>query len=216
MAWARCPVCRARATRPFAAVAGRRYGRCRACAATFLDPLQLPARADEHAHYRTHRNDAAEPGYRAFAARLARPLLARVGGRATVLDFGCGPSSALAALLEEAGCRVARFDPLFWPDPAPLASTFDAVAAMEVIEHLHRPADAIDRLARRVRPGGWLGLMTCVQTDDARFARWWYRRDPTHVVFYRARTLHVLAARLGWRCELPAKDVALMKRPARP
>jgi hypothetical protein len=58
--------------------------------------------------------------------------------------------------------------------------------------------------------------MTCVQTDDARFARWWYRRDPTHVVFYRARTLHVVAARLGWRCELPAKDVALMKRPARP
>jgi SAM-dependent methyltransferase len=216
MAWARCPVCRARATRPFVEVEGRRYGRCRRCRATFLDPAQVPSPAQAHAHYRTHRNDAADPGYRAFAARLARPLLARVGTAASVLDFGCGASSALAALLAEAGCRVARFDPLFHPERAPLASTYDGVAAMEVIEHLHAPGDEIDRLATRVRLGGWLALTTCLQTDDARFARWWYRRDPTHVVFYRARTLHVLAAELGWRCELPAKDVALMKRPRRP
>lgn len=216
MTWPACPVCRARATRAFAAVEGRRYGRCTVCAATFLDPAQWPSPAVEHAHYLTHDNDAAEPRYRAFATRLARPLLARVGTAAHVLDFGCGPSSALAVLLEEAGCTVARFDPFFQPDPAPLAGTYDAVAAMEVIEHLHRPADEIDRLAQRIRPGGWLALMTCFQTDDSRFARWWYRRDPTHVVFYRARTLDVLAANLGWRCEIAAKDVALLKRPPRP
>ncbi len=55
--------------------------------------------------------------------------------------------------------------------------------------------------------------MTCFQTDDARFARWHYRRDPTHVVFYREETLRLLAARRGWEIDVPCKDVALLRRP---
>lgn len=38
--------------------------------------------------------------------------------------------------------------------------------------------------------------------------------DLTHVVFYRAETLRHIAHTLGWRCEIPAKDVALMHKPA--
>jgi 2-polyprenyl-3-methyl-5-hydroxy-6-metoxy-1,4-benzoquinol methylase len=211
-----CPVCRSPVVRDFATLAARRYRRCEACAATFLDADQRPDRASERAHYLTHENDAADPGYRRFAARLAEPLVARLDAGARVLDFGCGPSSALAALFVEAGLVVARYDPVFAPDPAPLDGTYDAVAAAEVVEHLHAPAEVFERLAERVRPGGRLAVMTCFQTDDARFAGWWYRRDPTHVVFYRAETFHHLAGRLGWTCEIPAKDVALLRRPEQP
>ncbi len=210
-----CPVCRAGDVRAFATVAARRYRRCGRCCATFLDPAQRPDTATERAHYLTHENDAADPGYRRFAARLAAPLAARLRPGARVLDFGCGPSSALAALLTEAGHEVVGYDPLFAPDPAPLAGVYDAVAACEVVEHLHAPADTFERLATLVRPGGWLAVMTCFQTDDARFAGWWYRRDPTHVVFYREATLRALAGRLGWSCAVPSKDVALMRRPPR-
>jgi len=63
-----------------------------------------------------------------------------------------------------------------------------------------------------VRPGGWLAVMTCFQTDDARFADWHYRRDPTHVVFYRDVTLRHIAQRRGFDCEIPVKDVALMRK----
>jgi len=211
-----CPVCRGGAVRAFITVGGRNYRRCERCQATFLEPAQRPEPAAERAHYLTHRNDAADPGYRRFAARLAGPLLARLAPGARVLDFGCGPSSALAALLTEAGHAVAGYDPFFAPDPAPLADVYDAVAACEVVEHLHAPAATFERLAEMVRPGGWLAVMTCFQTDDARFAGWWYRRDPTHVVFYRAETFHHLAARFGWSCRIPAKDVALLRRPERP
>ncbi|MFP4270885.1 MAG: methyltransferase domain-containing protein, partial [Alphaproteobacteria bacterium] len=86
--------------------------------------------------------------------------------------------------------------------------------ACEVVEHLHAPGATFAQLATLVRPGGWLAVMTCFQTDDARFAGWWYRRDPTHVVFYRAATFHHVAAQLGWACAIPRKDVALLQRPA--
>lgn len=209
-----CPVCRAAALRPFLVVEGKAYHRCDACAATVLDPAHRLAPAAELAHYRQHENDPAEPRYRRFLARLADPLQARLAAGSTILDYGCGPGPALAAMLEEAGHEVSVFDPFFAPDRAPLEGCYDAVTCSEVAEHFHDPAGEFDRLSSLLRRGGLLALMTCFQTEDARFADWHYRRDPTHVVFYRETTLRHLAARRGWTIEVPAKDVAILqKRP---
>ena len=49
--------------------------------------------------------------------------------------------------------------------------------------------------------------MTCFQTDDKRFADWHYRKDPTHVVFYRETTFRTIARQRGWTCQIPVKDV---------
>lgn len=117
-------------------------------------------------------------------------------------------------MLREAGHRMATYDLFFQPDIGPLDASYDFVACTEKAEHFHRPADEFDRLAAMVRPGGWLALMTCFQTNDAAFASWHYRRDPTHVVFYRAGTLRKIVALRGWRCDVPVKNVALMQRPA--
>ena len=142
------------------------------------------------------------------------PLLARLAVPSRGLDYGCGPRPALAAMLEEAGHAVALYDPFFQPEPAPLGQRYDFVTCTEAAEHFHRPAATFEQIMGLVRPGGWLALMTCFQTDDARFANWHYRRDPTHVVFYRETTLRHLAAAHGWSCTVPAKDVALMQAPA--
>ncbi|MGL5532344.1 MAG: 2-polyprenyl-3-methyl-5-hydroxy-6-metoxy-1,4-benzoquinol methylase, partial [Plesiomonas shigelloides] len=75
------------------------------------------------------------------------------------------------------------------------------------------PAQEFALLRSLVRPGGWLALMTCFQTDDSRFANWSYRRDPTHVVFYKAETFMTLAQMWGWQCEIPRKDVVLLQKP---
>lgn len=209
----RCPVCRAEACQPFLAVEGRAYHRCAGCQATFLDPAQLPDRTSEYAHYLHHENDPADPRYRRFLARLADPLLVRLPPAAAILDYGCGPGPALAAMLREAGHRVACHDPFFAPDEAPLAATYDAVTCTEVAEHWHDPAGELDRLDGLIRPGGLLALMTCFQTEDARFAQWHYRRDPTHVVFFKEATLRHLAAARGWAIAVPVKDVAIMRKP---
>ncbi len=208
-----CPVCRDPRAAPFVAVDGRDYWRCDACDARFLEPSQRPGLDAERAHYAHHQNDVADPRYRRFLTKLAEPLLHRLAPASDGLDFGCGPGPALAAMLVEAGHRVALYDPWSHPDPAPLARTYDFVTCTEVVEHLHDPAGTFDRLAGLLRPGGRLAVMTCFRTDDARFAAWHYRRDPTHVVFYHARTFAVLAAQRGLAFDSPAKDVAFLQQP---
>jgi SAM-dependent methyltransferase len=209
-------VCRAMGAECFLSIEGRDYWRCRVCAARFLAPAERPERQDEYDHYLCHENDPDDAGYRRFLSRLAEPLLERLGPGLHGLDYGCGPGPALAAMLREAGHHMAVYDPFFRPDPAPLARSYDFVTCSEVIEHFHDPAGEFDRLDALLRPGGWLATMTCFQDDDARFADWHYRRDPTHVVFYREATLHHIAAQRGWCCEIPAKDVALMRKPPFP
>jgi len=205
-----CRVCRAGQAVPLAVIAGQAYWRCRRCQATFLDPAHFPGRAEEEARYRLHRNDPADPAYRAFLAALAEPLLARLAPGRTGLDYGCGPGPALADMLRAAGHVVHLYDPFFFPDAAALARRYDFIACSEVAEHFHCPHEEFMRLAALLRPGGWLGVMTMLQTDDARFADWHYRRDPTHVVFYREATFRVLAADFGWAIEMPRRNVVLL------
>ncbi|MGF1630340.1 MAG: class I SAM-dependent methyltransferase [Kiloniellaceae bacterium] len=207
-----CPVCRGPAAEHFLRVEARDYWRCSDCQARFLDPGQLPQREDELSHYLQHDNDPDDPGYRGFLAKLADPLLERLGPGRCGLDYGCGPGPALATMLREAGHSVALYDPFFHPDPAPLQRTYDFIACSETAEHFHDPAREFDCLDCLLRPGGWLAVMTCFQRDDARFADWHYRRDPTHVVFYREATFRRIAAQREWACEIPVKDVALMRK----
>ena len=208
-----CPVCQSPGTHYLMAVAGYGYWRCPHCQARFMDPHQRPDRQAEYERYCEHDNRVDDPRYRRFLAKLADPLLERLAPRRRGLDYGCGPGPALAAMLEEAGHEVALYDPFFYPDPAPLSRRYDFITCTETAEHFHRPAAELERLDALLRPGGILAIMTCFQTDDDHFAGWHYRRDPTHVVFYRAATLHTLAGRFGWSCEIPVKDVALMHKP---
>lgn len=208
----RCPVCESLEGRAFQVVGERAYGRCGRCEATFLFPEQRPSREAERAEYALHQNTGDNAGYRAFLSRLAAPLLQRLAPRCSGLDFGCGPGPVLADMLREAGHTVALYDPFFHPDTGALATTHDFITCTEVAEHFHDPAAEFRRLDALLRPGGWLALMTCFQTDDARFAQWHYRRDPTHVVFYRETTLRWLAGCHGWRCEVPCANVALMQK----
>ncbi len=208
-----CPLCGERATHPLVSVGGRDYLRCPRCQLTFLEPAQRLDAAAERAFYDTHCNAPEDAGYRRFLARLAAPLDARLARGSSGLDYGCGPGPALAAMLEEGGHRVACYDPFYRPQAELLERRYDFVTCTEVAEHFHDPATEFARLAGLLRPGGWLAVMTCFQTDDARFANWHYRRDPTHVVFYREASFAWLAAHLGFALEVPAKDVALLRRP---
>lgn len=208
-----CPVCESNAVRHFVRLDARDYWRCEACAATFVDPAQLPDIDIERAQYALHRNDLDDAGYRAFLSRLATPLLQRLHGVGLRgLDYGCGPGPALAAMLREAGHTMAVYDPLFCDDPAVLTGSYDFITCTEVVEHFHRPAQEFARLDRLLVPGGWLGVMTSFTPDDSEFARWHYRRDRTHVVFYRQATFELLARRHGWRCEIPCANVALLHK----
>jgi len=207
-----CPVCRNPSTEHFLHINEQDYWRCLECDARFLDHRQLPEAEEEHAHYLLHENDPEDARYRKFLEKLATPLLERLPAGMSGLDYGCGPGPALAMMLREAGHTVALYDPFFQPDTAVLERTYDFITCTETAEHFHDAALEFDRFDKMLRPGGWLAVMTCFQTDDARFANWHYRHDPTHVVFYRATTFAAIAAQRGWGCDIPVKDVAIMRK----
>lgn len=208
-----CPVCEAVELLLFREVGRQRYLRCGKCGATVMAPECRLSKSQERAVYELHNNHVDDPGYRRFLAKLTRPLLEYVEPGARGLDFGCGPGPALARMLEEAGLEMALYDPFFHPDAEVLKRQYDFITCTEVVEHLHQPSEVFRTLDSLLRPGGWLGIMTCFQTDDARFDNWHYRRDPTHVVFYREQTFHCLAEQHGWYLEIPTKDVVLLRKP---
>lgn len=205
-----CPVCLEGKPQSFRQIGKQIYLRCSSCEATVMAPESRLTAEEEKQIYELHDNDPTDAGYRRFLAKLAEPLMERLPPGAQGLDFGCGPGPALAGMFQESGFDMALYDPFFHVDPSVLQQDYDFITCTEVVEHLHRPAEVFQLLDDLLRPGGWLGIMTCFQTDDARFDNWHYRRDPTHVVFYREKTFQWLAEHYGWQLEVPRKDVVLL------
>ncbi|TVQ30156.1 MAG: class I SAM-dependent methyltransferase [Wenzhouxiangella sp.] len=206
-----CPVCLGNQARWFQDVDLRRYWRCERCQATFLDPDQLPDRATEKSEYDRHQNDPHDSGYRRFLGRLTEALLTRLAPGSEGLDYGCGPGPALARMMTEAGHKMAVYDPIYAPDRRALDKRYDFITCTETAEHFHHAYREFERLNTLVKPGGWLALMTRFQTDDDRFANWHYRRDPTHVVFYRPETFDWLGQHWSWEVEIMTPDRVLVR-----
>jgi 2-polyprenyl-6-hydroxyphenyl methylase/3-demethylubiquinone-9 3-methyltransferase len=158
---------------------------------------------------------------------LAAPVLARLrGARAqSVLDLGCG-NGAFGALLAREGYEVTGLDPsasgieiarargggsfmqydLNEPLPARHAGRYDAVVALEVIEHLLLPRRLMERALAALRPGGLLVLSTpyhgylknlALALAGAFDAHWHPLRDYGHVKFFSRRTLGALFEEYG-------------------
>ena len=208
-----CPVCEHSTVHRFMVCDGRHYLRCDRCQASFVAHKHLPLSEQERELYQLHNNDSDDLAYRCFLSRLSMPLLAALPPAQQGLDYGCGPGPVLARMLEEAGHHMTLYDPFFHDDQEVLGRQYDFITCTEAVEHFHQPSQEFRRLDSLLEPGGILAIMTCFQTDDARFANWHYRRDPTHVVFYREETFCFIACRFGWRCEIPCKDVVLLHKP---
>lgn len=209
----RCPLCDAEAIDPFFADARHAYSRCRRCALVFLHPEHWPTPLAEVLRYQEHHNDPDDERYVRFLRRLGDPLVERVPPGARGLDFGCGSAPVLAEWLSAAGRPTVGYDPVFRADDGALERTYDFVACSEVIEHVHAPPRTFRLFSALLARGGVLGVMTRFYGGETPFARWRYRRDPTHVCFYHADTMRWVAARHGWTVEFPAADVTIFAVP---
>jgi SAM-dependent methyltransferase len=204
-----CPLCRSMEPVQLGVVRDGRYFDCPNCSLIFLDPEQRLSPEVEKARYETHENRPDDPRYRAFLDRLAGPLVDRLPAGARGLDFGSGPGPTLSVMLEEQGFPMRIYDPFFAPDSSALKGKYDFITCTEALEHLFHPGDELERLAGLLRPGGYLAVMTEVLGPDIDFAEWWYRRDPTHVAFYREEALEWIGERFGWKLEIPRRNVAI-------
>lgn len=209
-----CPLCGADAW-PFVPGAARGALRCGVCRLTFVPECGQLSPAAERERYARHRNGPGDAGYRGFLNRLLAPLAERLAPGAEGLDFGCGPGPAVSVMMQERGFRMRDWDPFFMPEEDPLAADYDFITCTEVLEHLRRPRETLERLDGLLRPGGLLGVMTLLLEDDDAFGAWWYARDPTHIAFYRPETLEWIAAWRGWSLERLPRGAALLRKPLR-
>jgi len=207
-----CPVCLSSDTSPYMEAEGVLYFSCLHCLAIFTDPNDLPTQEEEQARYLLHQNNPDDPGYRRFLEKLALPVAARLTVPSKGLDYGCGPTPLLARIMEEHGHTMAVYDPYFARNPAVLSDTYDFITCSEAAEHFYKPAEEFARLAGMLRPGGILGVMTSLWDESIDFATWYYRKDPTHVVFYHRQSFMTLAEQLHLNCSFPAKNIILLQK----
>ena len=209
---ASCPLCRRPAAQFYHRDKFRSYNQCANCALVFVPDEFHLSTAEEWAYYDLHENSLHDPGYRRFLSRCAMPLLRELQPRSRGLDFGCGPAPLLAAMLADAGHKVALFDSYYVPNTGAMKRDYDFIVSTEVVEHLAAPGDELQRLWQRLRPGGLLALMTKLVISPQRFANWHYIRDPTHICFFSVRTFRWLAGELNAELQFADNDVIFLRK----
>ena len=196
----KCKICSAETDAFYDDVLQSDFFHCAPCEFIFKDDTKIVSEEVEREHYRNHDNGFDSPGYVAmFRDFIEQCVTPYKNGILTALEFGCGPGPVLAALLEEEGFTVDKYDKFFQPEPVYENKTYDLITATEVIEHIAQPMEVFSFFHRHLGPGGILALMTRFHADTPEdFTRWYYRLDTTHIAFFRPKTFEVMAERSGF------------------
>ncbi len=195
-----CPLCGASEAKLYLHADMRDYAHCPVCRLIFVPPEFWPAPDQEKARYEQHQNSGSDEGYVAFLKQLSDPLAGMLREGARGLDFGAGPASdgrpVLCELLAEAGMKCLPYDPYFFPETP--EGPFDFIAASETFEHLRHPRKEIRRIYENLKTGGLLGVMTAFWNEALFANNWHYRRDFTHLCFYRLESFAWVEAHFGF------------------
>lgn len=183
-----CPLCQRRSSLFF----DKTYC-CPNCYLVFKSKELFLSKEAEDKRYRTHQNSNNDQGYIDFLNRLANPLKEFIKNEDQFLDYGCGPYSQISKILEADLHSTSCYDPLFFPDESVKNKKFDVVTCTEVVEHFQDVKGEWEKLISTVKPNGILGIMTRFYQDTTNYKEWWYKNDPTHIVFYREETFDYLA-----------------------
>lgn len=139
-------------------------------------------------------------------------MLEQVSPQASGLDFGSGPGPTLSLMFEEHGHRMHLYDKFYASDESILQRHYDFITSTEVLEHLEQAAHTLELLWSILLPGGLLGLMTKLRSDESDFAQWHYKNDPTHICFYSVKCFEFLARRWRAKLEISGRDVILLHK----
>ena len=190
------------------------YYHCQACEYIFKSPEYYQDFEGQNERYNLHENNEEDAGYIAYFQRFLDFTLPLVGKPKNALDFGCGRTSLLATLLEKEGIDCDYYDPIYHPDTLDTDKKYDLIVSTEVFEHLHQPREVFESLLKRLNSGGYLAIQTEFHANtEELFKTWWYPQDPTHIVFFRARTFHVLCDIYGCRVVKDnGKNILVLKK----
>jgi len=173
---------------------------CKACEFIFKDDEAIISDEKELKVYQQHNNTEENLGYVAmFQDFIDKTITPHRAGIKTALDFGSGPNPVLARILDKNGFETEYFDKFFSPEKVYEGKQYDLITSTEVIEHISDVQEVMALFSKHLNNGGFLALMTQFHPDDQEaYLNWWYRRDPTHISFFRPKTFTVLAEQHGF------------------
>ena len=207
-----CTVCKNNKIEFFLNVEGLDYWQCDLCKATMLDSIQFISSNKEKKHYLKHNNEINDTRYRTFLSNLIEPLKDKISINDMGLDYGCGYAPALADILRKDGFNVELYDPFFFKNENIFFRKFNFITCSEVVEHFFKPYEEFNKIDSLLAKNSWLAIMTSFMTEDYLFKNWHYRRDPTHVVFYKKITFKIIASQRNWKINFPSKNIVLLNK----
>lgn len=193
-----CPLCSQQASH-FYTHKSRDYQFCLECFSVFLNPKDYLNPEDEKNHYLAHNNDVNDLGYRNFVSPIVNSVLKDFTLYDQGLDFGSGTGPVISKMLQEQGYHIQQYDPFFDNKPMLLQQKYNYIVCCEVIEHLHKPFEVFKKLKSLLKPGGKLYCMTDLYHEHINFNTWYYKNDPTHVIFYHPKTIHWITEHIGFK-----------------
>jgi len=185
-----CPLCHQNSTRQYFISEKNSCFECTVCGTVFKPPSLFPNLKQEKERYLEHNNNVEDTRYQSFVTPIVVFILEQFETEKVGLDFGAGTGPVISKLLIEKGFKVALYDPFFYPDKSCLENSYDFVICCEVIEHFHDPAKEFQLLRKLLKPEGKLICMTDLLPKKEKFQKWYYKNDPTHVIFYSQKNIN--------------------------
>ena len=185
------------------------YWGCNVCGSKFLDSKNHVSNSDEKKHYLKHNNSITDLNYKKFLLKLIEPVKDKISTSDIGLDYGCGFAPALANIFKSYGFKVELYDPFFFPNKDVLLKKYKFITCSEVVEHFCNAYDDFNKINKLLDNNSWLGVMTTFLPKDELFENWYYRRDPTHVVFYKKKTFQHIGYQRNWQVFFPSENIVL-------
>ena len=204
-----CPLCQSTRLKSYFENKSASYLSCSECDLVFTPKEFHLSDIDERIRYDSHQNNPKDQRYRQFLSQVFNPVMEFIQPGSTGLDFGCGPGPTLSIMFEEQGYKVDLFDKFYADDQSIFDNRYDFITATEVVEHLAKPGDELNRLYKMLNTGGTLAIMTKMINDQTDFASWYYKDDPTHICFFSQQTMEYLAKTWSSRVQFYGHDITL-------
>ena len=174
------------------------YYQCLSCHFIMKSKENFASFDEQKERYNLHNNNEDDIGYQAYFQRFIDFTLRDIEKPESALDFGCGASSLLAQMFEKEGITCDFYDPIYHADESYKNKSYDLITSVEVFEHLHDPKAILKMLSQYLNPNGSIAIQTAFHLHDRdRFLNWYYRLDPTHIVFFSLKSLEALAEEAG-------------------
>ncbi|MGM0608073.1 MAG: class I SAM-dependent methyltransferase [Candidatus Muiribacteriota bacterium] len=192
-----CKLCGDNIKSSFGILNKRKFYLCDKCELLQVDYNYLIPLEQERKRYLSHNNFIKNEGYVNFLNRLIKPAVKFINSDMYGLDFGCGHTKVLEALLKLKGLKVDSYDPFFFKELK--REKYDFIFASECFEHFHNPEKTIRFICDLLSKNAYLFIMTKFQPTPDKLKTWFYLNDPTHVSFYSMESLDYICKKFGLR-----------------